>query len=247
MSKTVMAWLALALIVTGGTGLVLALKYSLARRVEAGSGGREADREYRRVPSSGQARWLTEFELTDRSGQRVGSAELKGRVHVVNFFFSTCPQTCLQQNKTLEGIQRQYGPKGVQFVGITCDPVTDTPSTLQDYANRHFPAAGDSWWFLTGDMLYIRRIAAEIYRVPLDERTHTERFIVIDKWGNQRGQFHWSQPAELTDLRRLLDKLLAEQSPPPEAAETPAESPGEQLPATAEVPNDKHQAPDKSQ
>jgi cytochrome oxidase Cu insertion factor (SCO1/SenC/PrrC family) len=242
MSKTVLAWLALLLIVTGGTGLALALKYSRDREVVSGSGGMEADREYRRVPASGKATWLTEFELTERSGKRLGTAELKGRIHVVNFFFSTCPQTCLLQNKTLEGIQRQYGPKGVQFVGITCDPVTDTPSTLRDYASRHFPAAGDSWWFLTGDMLYIRRIAAEIYRVPLDERTHTERFLVIDKWGHDRGQFHWSKPEELTDLRRLLDKLLAEKTPPPELAETSPkagtgdESSSAPTPAPAEKP-----------
>jgi len=225
MSKSVLAWLALALIVSGGTALALALKYSRDHTVASGSGGTEADREYRRVPVSGQEKWLTEFELTERSGKRVGTADLKGRVHVVNFFFSTCPQTCLLQNKTLEGIQRQYGPKGVQFAGITCDPVTDTPSTLRDYANRHFPAVGDTWWFLTGDLLYIRRIAAEMYRVPLDERTHTERFIVIDKWGHDRGQFHWSKPEELTDLRRLLDKLLAEQTPPPEPADAPLKSP----------------------
>jgi cytochrome oxidase Cu insertion factor (SCO1/SenC/PrrC family) len=234
MSKTVLGWLALLLIVTGGTALALALKYSRDRAVVSGSGGMEADREYRRVPASGQERVLKEFELTERSGKRVGTAELKGRVHVVNFFFSTCPQTCLQQNKTLETIQRQYGPKGVQFVGITCDPVTDTPSTLRDYANRNFPAAGDSWWFLTGDLLYTCRIASEIYRVELDERTHSERFIVIDKWGSQRGQFHWSKPAELTDLRLLLEKLLAETTPPPETAETSPQSPTEGAPKDVE-------------
>ena len=225
MSKAVLAWLALALIVTGSAALALAVKYSLDQRVRSGSGGMEADRDYQQTPASGKATWLTEFELTDRSGRRVGTADLKGRVHVVNFFFSTCPQTCLLQNKTLEGIHRQYGPRGVQFVGITCDPVTDKPSTLRDYANRHFPSAGDSWWFLTGDLIYIRRVAGEIYRVPLDERTHTERFIVIDKWGHDRGQFHWSKPAELTDLRRLLDKLLAEQSPPQAEPETPEAQP----------------------
>lgn len=222
MNRAVAAWLALLLIVMGGTGLAMALKYSLERRMASGAGDAEIDREYRRLPSSAQAKWLTEFQLTERSGQRVGTAELRGKVYVVNFFFSTCPHTCLQQNKTLETIQREYGRKGVQFVGITCDPETDTPSALRDYANRHFPSAGGSWWFLTGDLLYIRRVAGEMYKVPLDAKTHSERFIVIDKWGHDRGQFHWSKPEELTDMRRLLDKLLAETAPPPELSREPS-------------------------
>src|SRR6185436_894549 len=85
----------------------------------------------------------------------------------------------------------------------------------RQYAKK-FAIKGDSWWFLTGDLLYIQRIAAEIYQVTLDRQTHTERFLVTDKWGNPRGQFHFSKPEEMTDMKALFDKLLAETSPPPE-------------------------------
>jgi cytochrome oxidase Cu insertion factor (SCO1/SenC/PrrC family) len=209
MSKALFGWLALMLIVMGSIGLALAWRAS-----QAGRSGSSSEPDYRRVPSSASAPWLTSFTLTERSGKNVGTQDLQGKVHVTNFFFSTCPGPCLTQNKKFEEVQLQYGEQGVQFLSISCDPEVDDPARLRVYSQK-FTIKGDSWWFLTGNLLYIQRIAAEMYQVPLDRQTHTERFLVSDKWGNLRGQYHWSKPAEMTDMKSLLDKLLAETSPPP--------------------------------
>ena len=209
MSKALLGWLALMLIVMGTIGIVLGW-----RATQTGRYGSSSEPDYQQLPSSAQASWLKSFTLTERSGKRVGTQDLQGKVHVTNFFFSTCPGPCLSQNKKFEEIQLQYGEKGVQFLSISCDPKVDDPARLRAYATK-FRIKGDSWWFLTGDLTYIRRIAAEVYQVMLDKQTHTERFLVSDKWGNLRGQFHWSKPAEMTDMKALLDKLLAETSPPP--------------------------------
>lgn len=214
MSKAMLTWLAFLLLVMGGIGIALALK---ARQTmeNFGAGEREFDADYTRVPPTASDSWLKSFTLTERSGRKLGTKELSGRVHVTNFFFSSCPGPCLTQNKKFEEIQLQYGDKGVQFLSISCDPDVDTPSRLRDYA-RKFQIKGDSWWFLTGDLMYIRRVASEIYQVPLDKQTHTERFLVTDKWGSLRGQFHWGKPEEMTDMKALLNKLLAETKPPDE-------------------------------
>jgi protein SCO1/2 len=215
MSKALVGWLALMMIVMGT--IVIALGW---RAMQAGNSGSSSEPDYREVPASASAKWLKSFTLTERSGKKVSTDELKGRVYVTNFFFSTCPGPCLTQNKKFEEIQLQYADKGVQFLSISCDPEVDDPGRLRNYA-RKFDIKGDSWWFLTGDLLYIQRIAAEMYQVPLDRQTHTERFLVTDKWGNLRGQFHWGKPEQMTDMKTLLDKLLAETSPPP-AGQPPA-------------------------
>jgi hypothetical protein len=41
---------------------------------------------------------------------------------------------------------------------------------------------------------------------------------VRDKWGNFRGAFDWTDPAEIVKLKVLVDKLLAETEPPAEFA-----------------------------
>lgn len=209
MSKQLLAWLALMMVVMGTIGIALGWRATQAER-----SGSSSEPDYRQVPSSASAKWLKSFTLTERSGRRVGTEDLKGKVYVTNFFFSTCPGPCLTQNRKFEEIQLQYGEQGVQFLSISCDSEVDDPARLRQYAKK-FAIQGDSWWFLTGDLLYIQRIAAEVYQVPLDRQTHTERFLVTDKWGNLRGQFHWGKPEQMTDMKTLLDKLLAEKSPPP--------------------------------
>ncbi len=211
MSRAVLAWLALLLVAIGVTGVVLGVKY-------AGAGGgmgsqAEVDPTYLKAPADASQEWLKEFTLTDQSGKRLRSSDLAGQVYVTNFFFSSCPGTCLQQNQKIQEIARQYGPQGVRFLSITCDPEIDDPARLAEYGSK-LQANPEHWSFLTGKLLYIRRIATEIYSIPLDKQTHSERFFVTDKWGHLRGNFEWNQLHEITEMRLLLDKLLAEKEPP---------------------------------
>jgi cytochrome oxidase Cu insertion factor (SCO1/SenC/PrrC family) len=131
---------------------------------------------------------------------------------VTNFFFSSCPGTCLQQNQKIKEIAQVYGPKGVRFLSITCDPEIDDPGRLAEYGSR-LGADPGYWSLLTGELLYTRRVASEVYQVALDKQTHSERFFVTDKWGKIRGNFEWNKLDEITEMRLLLDKLLAEEEP----------------------------------
>src|SRR4051812_34633192 len=76
---------------------------------------------------------LTDFELTERSGKPFRSADMKGKVWVVSFFFSSCTGTCSRLNAGLSELSRLPEAKDVTFVSITVDPVTDTLSVLQAY------------------------------------------------------------------------------------------------------------------
>lgn len=225
MSKAVLAWLGVLFIAMGGTFVWLGIKYSLPA-VEVQRTLSAVDRDYQIVPPSAGEPILTEYTLTERSGKKRGSADLLGRVSVANFFFTHCPQECLRQQRAFEIVQRDYGPKGVQFVSISCDPENDTPSRFSRYiAEQKFDIAknGEAWWFLTGDLTYIQRVAAEYYQVPLKRYTHTEKFEVRDKWGNPRGSYSWKDDKSLVDLKFTLDKLLVETEPPPEVKAAAAE------------------------
>ncbi len=213
MSRSLLFWLAVLLIVMGGTGLWLGRKYSDSGILVNIDPHAEVDEEYRRVPPDGNVPWLKEFTLVERSGATVKSADLKNQVYVTNFFYSTCPTTCRKQNEKIQEVELEYGPKGVKFLSISCDPETDTPSRLREYATT-FKASATNWLFLTGDLTYIRRIAGEIYETALDKQTHTEHFYVTDKWGNARGRFLWKNLSEMTEMKLLLGKLLAETEPP---------------------------------
>jgi len=167
---------------------------------------------------------LKDYKLAERSGRMFDSHELDGQVHVVSFFFTTCPTACVRQNTQVQLLHEAFADQGVKFVSMTCDPDRDTPQVLADYARR-FQARDDAWYFLTGDLLHIRRVAAEIYRVPLDKETHSEKLIVMDRWGALRGTYHWNKTEDMAAIRLQLDRLLAETQPPPPAPPAPPPRP----------------------
>jgi cytochrome oxidase Cu insertion factor (SCO1/SenC/PrrC family) len=161
-------------------------------------------------PPSG---WMTEYTLTERSGKKFHSRDLAGKVHVVNFFFSKCPTYCRSQTAAVAGIAREFGPQGVVFLSITCDPANDTPAALSLYANE-FAADPEQWLFLTGDMLTLQRVGGEMYSLTVGVETHSELLVVVDKWGQIRHRFSWKNAEQIAEMKEFLTRLLAETEPP---------------------------------
>ncbi|MGI9473817.1 MAG: SCO family protein [Rubripirellula sp.] len=151
--------------------------------------------------------WLSRFELTERSGKTVKSEELLGQPYVVSFFFSTCPSICVQQNQKLKELQDEFEGQGVKFVAISVDPETDTPERLREYAAR-FGADPEQWLFMTGDLTYIRRIGAEIYRQPVDQKFHSERFVLVDPKGEIEGFYSWPEEPQLKKLKEKIRGMI---------------------------------------
>jgi thiol-disulfide isomerase/thioredoxin len=68
----------------------------------------------------GQA--LPAFTLPTLEGGTLGSADLKGSPAVLYFWFTGCPP-CVRLAPILAELSRQYGPRGVRFVGLNADDV----------------------------------------------------------------------------------------------------------------------------
>ena len=75
---------------------------------------------------------LTEFELTERSGQPFRSADMKGKVWVATYFFTTCPGNCIRLNQNIKFMHNMPELKDVTWVSITCDPDNDTLAALRE-------------------------------------------------------------------------------------------------------------------
>jgi cytochrome oxidase Cu insertion factor (SCO1/SenC/PrrC family) len=208
MSRVVLFWIALLFFVAGSTLLWLGFKN--VNRMTAGGTSEPAPLTQVIAPKGQEDKWLKEYELTERSGKKRGSEDLAGQIHLVSFFFASCPASCRTQNQHFADLEREFGKQGVKFVAITCDPENDTPERLREYAQL-YNAPEDSWYFLTGDLLYTRRIAGEVYGVALDRKSHVERFILVDQNGKIRGHYSWADPAKLNELRADLRMLLKNQ------------------------------------
>jgi len=170
---------------------------------------------------------LTQFTLTESSGEPFDSESLRGEVWVGSVFFTSCPTVCLELNRSIAKLQDDPQLAGVKFVSITCDPKNDTPERMQDYAAR-LGADPERWFFCTGEQSYIEKVAADILKIGVKGVTHSQRAMVIGRDGKVRGGFIITEPRSASELpnqlpmmKKALLQALAEPRPP---QEVPAES-----------------------
>ena len=81
------------------------------------------------------ADYARDFDLPDAQGQRRRLADFKGRVVVVFFGFTHCPDVCPTTMAELAAVKAALGADGdrVQGIFITVDPERDTPELLRAY------------------------------------------------------------------------------------------------------------------
>ena len=101
----------------------------------SGSGNR-----FKAIDISG-ADYARGFELTDADGRRRTLADFKGRVVVVFFGFTQCPDVCPTTLAELAEVKKALGAAGERLQGIfvTVDPERDTPDVLKAYIDNFGP------------------------------------------------------------------------------------------------------------
>jgi protein SCO1/2 len=161
---------------------------------------------------------MTQFTLTERSGETFHSQDLQGRVWVGSFFFTKCASNCRMLNMHISTLMREFGPRGVRFISISCDPENDTLDALSHYADM-FNADERQWLFLRGEMEYVQKIGSDMMGVGVDRQTHFDQLIVFAANGERQGIYRTNVPSELARVSKVLDRLLTE-SPAEENAET---------------------------
>ncbi len=84
------------------------------------------------------AEYARDFDLPDADGKRRRLADFKGRVVVVFFGFTQCPDVCPTTLLELSAVKKSLGAAGdrVQGVFITVDPERDTPEVLKAYVSN---------------------------------------------------------------------------------------------------------------
>ncbi|MBI2350236.1 MAG: SCO family protein, partial [Deltaproteobacteria bacterium] len=71
---------------------------------------------------------VPDFSLIERSGRPVTLADLKGKIWIVNFIYTNCPDTCPIQSAQIKVLQTEFSSENVwRLVSITVDPERDTP------------------------------------------------------------------------------------------------------------------------
>jgi protein SCO1/2 len=134
-----------------------------------------------------------EFELVNQDNVKISNDTYKGKVYVLEFFFTTCPSICPKMNQSMLLIEKKFfGNPNFGIVSITIDPAHDTPSVLKSHAEL-LGVKSSNWNFLTGDREYIYNMANKGFNLYAAENSnveggfeHSGLFALVDKNGNIR-------------------------------------------------------------
>ena len=157
------------------------------------------------------------LNFTNQLGQQVSLDDLKGKVIVLDFFFTRCPTICPQLGVAMKRLQRSFPNNDsiVQFVSISVDPKHDSVGQLRKWAEK-FDVNPDSWWLLTGDRdsIYkfaLEEIKASVADVNVDTAfVHTENFFLLDKHRVIRGWYNGLDTVAQKRLVRDIPLLMLE-------------------------------------
>jgi protein SCO1/2 len=136
-----------------------------------------------------------DFELTDQGGEKLALADLRGKLVVLDFIYSSCPGPCPVLTSSHVTLQRMLPPElraRTRFVSISLDPIRDTPMALRQYGESR-GADLTGWYFLTGDpekvAAVVKAFGVGSLRRPDGEIDHLVATFLIDGEGRIAQRF----------------------------------------------------------
>jgi protein SCO1/2 len=169
---------------------------------------------------------LPEFSLLDHDGAAFGPEQMRGKVWVVGFVFTSCPSVCPAISRSMQHFQVDYIAASkledhIGMLSITVDPERDTPEVFRQYA-VDLGADLEHWPFVTGAPDAVRELVGGGFKLGVGEREsggtdgagydirHSSKLALVDRFGNVRG-FYSTDKAGLDELyHRALATLRAE-------------------------------------
>ncbi len=154
------------------------------------------------------------ISLNKADGQPFHLADLKGKITLLFFGYTSCPDVCpttLAELKQAISMLKEPEQTAVQVVFISVDPDRDTPQRMQDYVSHFNP----DFIGLSGSLTDLEPIwqAYGIYR-QIEQTgsasgytvSHTARIFLIDQDGNLRLTYGFQTPPQ--DVAHDLQLLL---------------------------------------
>ena len=156
-----------------------------------------------------------EILLTKADGDEFKLSDQRGKVVVLFFGYTSCPDVCPTTLAEMKLVMDKLGEKAaqnVQIVLVSVDPDRDTPERIQDYADHFHP----SFLGLSGAQNELEPIWKDysIVREAVESDSafgviinHTARLFMVDPQGNLRLTYGYGTPVEdiVHDIKLLLE------------------------------------------
>jgi protein SCO1/2 len=200
--------------------LALALLAALAASACGGGGGHEHGAAASVTVTGGSGHFAggeldpprptPDFTLTDQAGQKVSLADQRGKLVLLTFLYTNCPDVCplitqnLNQALQMLGTQRD----DVRVLAVSVDPEGDTPKSVDEYAKAHHLLP--EFHYLIGSRDELTKVwkAYDVAAVASDPELvdHTAYTMLVDQSGEGRVIYDSQVKAKdvVHDVRALL-------------------------------------------
>jgi protein SCO1/2 len=173
-------------IVTSTRGAVLAVMVALSLAIACGPS------THLTGTSLGNER-APDFQLRDSSGQGYSLDQFRGKVVVLTFLYTRCPDYCPLTAELLRHADEAAGhPANVVYLAVSVDPTGDTPENIATFNQQHhLDELGNRWHYLTGDPAVLAGVWRSYYigasaAATPQQVDHTSAIYFIDRQGNRR-------------------------------------------------------------
>lgn len=162
---------------------------------------------------------VKEFAFVNQNGDTVTNQTVAGKVHVVEFFFTTCKGICPRMNNNMAKIIEAFKvEENFMILSFTVDPDKDSVNRMKFYADS-LKIDASKWMLLTGTKEKLYEAARKSYllddqnnnKEKIEEQfIHTQLFALVDKSGGVRGIYDGLNKKELLKLDKDIRLLLKE-------------------------------------
>ncbi|CAL65181.1 SCO family protein [Christiangramia forsetii] len=143
----------------------------------------------------GEKKKAPQFEFINQEGETISNEDYKGKVYLVEFFFTTCPTICPIMNKNLVEIQNEFeNNNDFGIASFSIDPGHDTPEVLAEYA-ANYGIDHPNWNLMTGNRDGIYKLANKGFGLYAGEDAqaaggfaHQGMFALVDQQGYIRSR-----------------------------------------------------------
>lgn len=164
---------------------------------------------------------INEFSFTNQNGETITLEDVKGKIFVAEYFFTTCQTICPIMTEEMMRVQKRFkGNDEIKILSFTVDPEVDDVEIMSAYAKKHNAVDGQ-WHFLTGDKKDLYRLARNSFFVlkPAEATNlgdagsdfiHTNNFVLVDKELRIRGYYDGTSSEEIDILMEDIELLINE-------------------------------------
>ena len=149
-----------------------------------------------------------DFALRDQSGRLVRLSALRGKIVVVSFLYTHCPDVCPLIASNLDQALRLLGPRArdVRMLAVSVDPKGDTPASVRRFVRRHRLLS--EFRYLTGTRRQLAPIwnAYHVAVTPGGTIGHSAYELLVDQHG--RGRLLYDSQVKGADVAHDVRVLL---------------------------------------